>query len=170
MHRQWQAAVTRGASDARLVGIAFDHCHRMVYQVAYRITGTTFDAEDITQSVFEILARRLHDIRDPVRIPGFLKRCVLRTSHRHLRRAQRRRERLVRLPPHEQPANDAEDDACWVRFALERLDPEERAAAVLKHVERRTHAEVARLLDVSPATARRRLASAHSKLRDQLVA
>lgn len=159
-----------GATDARLVGIAFDCCHRMVYAVAYRITGSTFDAEDITQSVFETLARRLPDIREPVRIPGFLKRCAVWTASRHVRRARTREKRLVRGFPHEPPANDAERDACWVRIALERLDPEERAAVVFKHVERRTHAEVARLLDVSRSTARRRLAAADSKLRKQLVA
>jgi RNA polymerase sigma-70 factor (ECF subfamily) len=170
MHREWQAAVQGNASDARLVRIAFDHCHRMVYSVAYRMTGSPHDAEDITQSVFETLARRMHDIRDPLRIPGFLKCCVVRTSTRQLRRARWRRERLVQVSTREQPANDAERDAHWVRLALGRLEPEEREAAVLKHVEHRTHAEVARLLDVSTSTARRRLASAHIKLRDQLVA
>lgn len=170
MHREWQAAVQSNASDARLVRIAFDHCHRMVYSVAHRMTGSPHDAEDITQSVFETLARRLHDIRDPLRIPGFLKRCVVRKSSRQLSRARWRRERLIQISTRERPANDAEREACWVRLVLERLDHEEREAAVLKHVERRTHAEVARLLEVSTSTARRRLASAHAKLREQLVA
>jgi RNA polymerase sigma-70 factor (ECF subfamily) len=170
MHREWQAAVRGNASDARLVRIAFDHCHGMVYSVAHRITGSPHDAEDITQSVFETLARRVHDIRDPLRIPGFLKCCVVRKSSRHLRRARWRKERLIRVSPREQPANDADRDAHWVRLALDRLDPEEREAALLKHVKRHTHAEVARLLDVSTSTARRRIASADSKLREQLVA
>lgn len=170
MHERWRAAQGRGASDAELVRIAFDHCNRMVYAVAHRILGSAYDAEDITQSVFEVFARRLHHIRDPARIPGFLKRCAVRTAVRQLRRTRWRQDRLVKVLGHGDDASDGEREAWSVRFALERLDPQERAAAVLKHVERHTHGEVARLLDVSPATARRRLASAQEKLREQLVA
>jgi RNA polymerase sigma factor (sigma-70 family) len=54
--------------------------------------------------------------------------------------------------------------AAIVHQLLARLDPEERAAVVLKCVELHSHEEVAELMGVSVATARRRLDSGRKKL------
>lgn len=149
--------------------MAYRHCYAMVHSTARRITGDPSDAEDVAQATFEKLARRIGDVRDAYCIPGFLKTCAVFEAVGHVRRRDRE-ERLL----HENCGADADPEPHpvllqWaVRHALQQLDPEEQAAAILKHVERRTHREVAGTLGVSHATARRRLSGAEAKLRGQL--
>ena len=54
--------------------------------------------------------------------------------------------------------------AAVVRQLLGHLDAEERAAVILKHIDQHSHEEVARLMDTSVSTTRRRLDAARRKL------
>ena len=164
-HRAWRDLTRRGSTPAQLVTLAFDHCHAMVFAIANRITGSRWEAEDVTQAVFESFLSRLHTIRDHDRIPGFLRTAAVRISLRQVTRGRWRRQRLAELGP--LPVSDASDPvaaATLVRQLLARLDPEERAAVVLKYVELCPHAEVAELMGVSLATARRRVEAGRRKL------
>jgi RNA polymerase sigma factor (sigma-70 family) len=166
-HRRYATLVHEGASDAELVELVFEHCHAMVFALANRIVGSAWEAEDLTQSVFEWFVEHLHVVRDPARIPAFLKTCAVRAALRHERRGRWRRARLASV------MGDAEDPrtrtneeliAASVRTLLERLDPQERAAVVLKFIELHNHEEVAALMGVSVSTARRRIESGRDKL------
>jgi len=162
--------VSHANAQDELVAIAFEHCREMVYTTARGITGDPLDAEDVAQAVFEVLTRRMPDIREPLCIPGFLKQCAIWTALDHVRRERRREERLAQMSPSPPEGTDAEQAAWAVRCALERLPADERTAATLRHVEQRTYGEIASVLGASQATARRRLASAEIKLREQLAA
>jgi RNA polymerase sigma-70 factor (ECF subfamily) len=166
LRQRWHALADRNAGPAALVSLAFDHCHAMVFSIANRITGSRWEAEDVTQAVFEALLRQLPRVRDPDRIPGFLRTCSVRMSLRHVKRGRWRRARLrAEHPVPGEPAiDDPVDAAALVRQLLARLDPEERAAVVLKHVELCTHEEIAEHMGTSVATARRRLASGRARL------
>jgi RNA polymerase sigma-70 factor (ECF subfamily) len=165
-HRRWVGLVAGGASEAQLVGLAFDHCNAMVFAIANRITGSRWEAEDITQSVFENLARKLSTVRDPARIPGFLKTCAVRTALKQVKRGRWRREQVALYYDDGDRAGAAHDAAlaASVRQLLDRMTPDERTAVVLKYVEMHSHEEVARLMGVSVATARRRLDAAKKKV------
>jgi RNA polymerase sigma-70 factor (ECF subfamily) len=165
-HRGWRALEQRGARPAEFVTLAFDHCHAMVFSIANRITSSRWEAEDVTQAVFESLLERLDKVRDHDRIPGFLRTCAVRISLRHVQRSRWRRSRLEEAMPvlDDAATNDPVGIAALVRQLLARLDPEERAAVVLKYVELCSHDEVAELMGVSVATARRRLDSGRRKL------
>lgn len=165
-HRAWRVLEQRNALAGEYVNLAFDHCHAMVYAIANRITGSRWEAEDVTQAAFEALLEQLPKIREHARVPGFLRTCAVRIALRQVKRSRWRRQRAevaFAFDPHEfggdQPAM-----AAMVRQLLERLDPEERAAIVLKCVELHSHDEVAALMGVSVATARRRLDSGRRKL------
>lgn len=137
----------------------------MVFAIANRITCSRWEAEDVTQAVFEKLLARLAKIREPEAIPGFLRTCAVRMSLRQVRRSRWRRNRLAQA----WGAPEIQDDdpaalATLVRQLLARLDPEERAAVVLKYVELHSHEEVAELMGVSVSTARRRLEAGRAKL------
>ena len=162
-HRAWRQLEQRGATPAELVTLAFDHCHAMVFAIANRITGSRWEAEDVTQAVFESFMQRLGKIREHDRIPGFLRTAAVRTSLRRVTRGRWRQQRLEELGPVD-AAGDRVALATLVRQLLARLDPEERAAVVLKYVELCSHEEVAALMGVSVATARRRLDSGRKKL------
>lgn len=165
-HAEWMRLQDAGAPDGELLELAFDYCHGMVYAIANRVTGSRWEAEDITQSAFEALAKRLAKIRDPARIPGFLKTCAVRTSLRHVKRGRWRRDRLATVYADQDKKTRSDDaaTAASVFQLLERLDHEERTAVVLKFVEMHSHDEVARLMGLSVSTVRRRLDSAKEKL------
>jgi RNA polymerase sigma factor (sigma-70 family) len=119
-----------------------------------------------TQAVFEALLEQLPKIREHARVPGFLRTCAVRIALRQVKRSRWRRNRaeLAFAFDPQQFVGDQPAMAAMVRQLLARLDPEERAALVLKCVELHSHEEVAELMGVSVATARRRLDSARRKL------
>jgi len=161
--KRWNDLARVGAPDHELVRLAFDHFHEMVFVTASRIVGNPWEAEDITQTVFENLVRRLAHVRDPASLPGFLKTCTVRMSLRQVKRQRWRRRRLEAMGPVAIPP-DGPSRAALVRQLLAQLDDEERVAVVLKHVEQHGHDEVAEFMGVSVPTVRRRLASAREKL------
>lgn len=165
-HRGWRVLEERRASPAELIGFAFDHCHAMVFAIANRITGSRWEAEDVTQAAFESLLEQLDRIRDPARLPGFLRTCAVRIALRQVKRSRWRRNRaeLAFAFDPQQLIGDGPALAAMVRQLLARLDPEERAALVLKCVELHSHEEVAELMGTSVATARRRLEAGRRKL------
>jgi RNA polymerase sigma-70 factor (ECF subfamily) len=167
-HRRWLELDLGGAATVDRVTLAFDFCHRMVYAVASRITGSRWDAEDVTQNVFESFARSLHRVRDPARIPGFLKVSAVRTAMHHVKRHQWRRERLAARFEVRQGSSDPGDVALVVRQLLDRMPIEERTALVLKYGEGMDHAEVAEHMGLSVATVRRRIDSAKERLAKRL--
>src|SRR5690606_17420916 len=130
--------------------LAFRHHHGMVFATAHRILGEATEAEDVTQTVFEILARKLPQVRDPARLPGFLKTCAVRESLATLRWRRRRRLDLTQVDPqiseHDDPRTLA---VVAVKQLLDRLEPVERAVVVLKLVERMSWEEVAEALETS---------------------
>lgn len=164
-HRAWLDAVARGATDADLVALAWIYCHEMVYALARRITGSSWEAEDVVQSLFEDLGRRLPTIRDPARLPGFLRKCAIRRAVQIVQRSRWRRERLQAAKPSTDAAQaHSVVAATELRRLLDRLGPDERAAAELKYIDMCSHDEVAQQLGVSVATARRRVEAARKKL------
>ncbi|MBX7081588.1 MAG: sigma-70 family RNA polymerase sigma factor [Nannocystaceae bacterium] len=165
-HRAWRVLEQRNAALSEFVNLAFDHCHAMVYAIANRITGSRWEAEDVTQAVFEALLEQLPKIREHARVPGFLRTCAVRIALRQVKRSRWRRNRaeLAFAFDPQQFIGDQPAMAAMVRQLLARLEPEERAALVLKCVELHSHEEVAELMGVSVATARRRLDSARRKL------
>lgn len=163
LRERWSDLLRAGAPDAELIRLAFDHFHEMVFSTASRIVGNPWEAEDITQSVFETLVRRLAFVRDPAFLPGFLKTCAVRISLRQVKRQRWRSRRLDMMPPVAIP-DDGPARVALVRQLLGHLDEEERVAVVLKCVEQHSHPEVAELMGVSVPTVRRRLVSARGKL------
>lgn len=162
-----EAASASAGEDGPLHG-AFRSHHAAVYATAHRILADPADAEDVTQSVFETLARALArpgTLRDPARLGAFLKSCAVRECLMTLRRRRWwQGPRGARARATEAATGEDAYLVAMVRELLAPLSPEERAAAVLKWVEQHSHDEVAAIMGTSVATIRRRLAAARRSM------
>jgi RNA polymerase sigma-70 factor (ECF subfamily) len=142
--------------------------------LAYRMTGSVADAEDIVQEAY---LRWQRADRESVRQPkGFLSKTVTRLCLDSLKSARARRESYVGpwLP---EPvlgegamavddANElAQDISMALMMALERLSPAERAAFLLHDVFDSSYAEVAATLGKSEAACRQLTSRARANVR-----
>jgi len=141
--------------------------------IAYRMTGSHSDAEDVVQEAM-LRAHRAAagDIESPA---AYLTTITTRLAIDHLRSARVRRETYVGPwlpePIAADPAPDAAaravlDDTLSMAFlvALETLSPDERAVLVLHDVFAYSHAEIGAMLERSEASCRQLLRRARQRL------
>jgi len=142
----------------------FEQLRPHLMAVAYRLTGTVADAEDVVQDAWLRWQRNEHsDVAD---LRAWLTTTVSRLALDRLRSAARRRETYYGewLPEPVVTPIDGDDPLAAVvagedaRFAamvvLERLTPDQRVAFVLHDGFAVPFSEIASILNVSEATAR----------------
>ena len=144
-----------------------------VYRLAYRLTGNSYDAEDLTQDVFVRVFRSLPTY-SPGTFEGWLHRITTNLFlDRARRKAKIRFDALAehsadRLPSREPAAERAVHDQLFdadVELALGCLSPEFRAAVVLCDIEGLSYEEVARTLGIKVGTVRSRIHRGRAQLR-----
>jgi RNA polymerase sigma-70 factor, ECF subfamily len=144
-----------------------------VYRLAYRLTGNTHDAEDLTQEVFVRVFRSL-DSYTPGTFEGWLHRITTNLFLDMARRRQRIRfeglaeetaGRLSGDEPTPAQAFDARHLDSDVQEALRALAPEYRAAVVLCDIEGLSYEEIADTLGVKLGTVRSRIHRGRAQLR-----
>ncbi len=152
-----------------------DHSAR-VYRLAYRLTGNSHDAEDLTQEVFVRVFRSLPSYT-PGTFEGWLHRITTNLFLDITRRRQRIRfeglgdETAAKLSGLEPTPSEAFDDRHLdydIAAALADLPPEYRAAVVLCDIEGLTYEEIADALDVKLGTVRSRIHRGRAQLRSAL--
>ncbi|MEM8903109.1 MAG: RNA polymerase sigma factor SigJ [Actinomycetota bacterium] len=144
-----------------------------LFGLAYRMTGSVADAEDVVQ---EAWIRWDAADRSTIHTPAaWLTTVTSRLALDRLRSAQVRRERYVGpwlpepLLTDDQPADvveHAETLTLGFLCVLDRLDPRERAAFLLHDVFGHPFAEVAETLELSEANARQIASRARRRVRD----
>ncbi|WP_167099928.1 RNA polymerase sigma factor SigE [Amycolatopsis granulosa] len=146
-----------------------------VYRLAYRLTGNSHDAEDLTQETFIRVFRSLASYK-PGTFEGWLHRI---TTNLFLDMARRRsRVRMEGLPEDtdrivgddpspEQVYSDTHLDPD-LQAALDELPPEFRAAVVLCDVEGLSYEEIGATLGVKLGTVRSRIHRGRQALRASL--
>jgi RNA polymerase sigma factor (sigma-70 family) len=137
----------------------------LVYSTAQRLLGNRELAEEVTQTVFMILAAKGRRLKG-MTLAGWLHRTTRLSALQALRaecRRQRREERFAVLESNE---NDG-----WARIephldeALNELGETDRSAVVLRFLEEKSLREVGETLGVSEDAARMRIQRAVTKLR-----
>lgn len=150
----------------------FEEHRSLLFTIAYEITGTATDAEDVVQDSFlrwsEVDAETVQNPR------AYLAKTVTRQALNSLRAAQRRREDYIGpwLPEPVVTAPDVADNAVLsesLSFAmlvvLETLSPDERAVFVLREVFDFPYAEIADATDKSLAAVRQIASRAKAHVR-----
>lgn len=142
----------------------------LVRGILRRVLGDGCEVEDVSQEVFSCFFQRVPRLRNPQALRAFVIRIAVRCAQRERRRRSRRRLRLgydaslgdVAIAPMDVAAHHALNRLLEV---LGRLRARDRAAFVLRYVEKMRSEEVARMLDISVPTARRRFTRALGRLR-----
>ena len=137
---------------AALLERHYDAIHRLAWQ----ITGSRADADDIAQEVCCTLVTRIADFRGEARFTTWLHAIVVNQCRAHHRRRSAIRrlvqglETMVRFPA----AADGRDayDAAWLQSAIARLKPELRETVALVVGQQLTHREAAEVLGVAEKT------------------
>lgn len=160
---------------------AFEQLFRKYWQVVLRLALARLhclpEAEDAAIETFADVWRGLKRFRGQARFSTWLYRVALNRIAKHIRTRQRRPPTL----PLEEAADcaDVNTDPA-VRFAgqqrinellqaIEQLPPDQRDALILRHLLELDLAEVAEVLELSPAAAGMRINRAMHSLRRQLT-
>ena len=151
----------------------FEAYRALLFSIAYRMTGSAADAEDLVQDAYVRYASTDTDVvRD---VKAFLVTILTRLALDRLKSAQHKREEYIGpwLPepvftgvdgdPYARAARDEKVEMALLR-ALERLSPQERGVLLLFEVLDHDHAEIAELFEITPAASRQILHRAKERV------
>ncbi|MEM7447624.1 MAG: sigma-70 family RNA polymerase sigma factor [Myxococcota bacterium] len=142
--------------------------------IALRLCGRTSEVDDIVQDVFIAAQRGLREIEDPRGVRRWLARVTVRTAQRRMRTLKLKGMiGLVDEPDYNTLAGASASPEQMALISsvyreLDQLPAQQRTAWILRFVEGFRLEEVAELCGCSLATAKRRIASTQTHLRDTL--
>jgi RNA polymerase sigma-70 factor (ECF subfamily) len=151
----------------------FEAYRALLFTIAYRMTGSAADAEDLVQDAYVRYASADTDVvRD---VKAFLVTILTRLALDRLKSAQKQREEYIGpwLPepvftgidgdPYARATRDEKIEMALLR-TLERLSPQERAVLLLYEVLDHDHNEIAELLGITSAASRQILHRAKERV------
>ena len=163
-----------GDNDA--AGELVNQFEPMVYSVALKRLRNASEAREVTQDIFVQVFRKIDQLREPERFPGWLKRIAVRMSI----------NRAVRKPPETLQSNDSfaleqadpsnpledalrDERAHQLRGSLDRLRDLDRETLIAFYFEGQSLKEMSDQFDSPIGTIKRRLHTARNRLKDELV-
>jgi RNA polymerase sigma factor (sigma-70 family) len=141
----------------------------LVYSVAFRRVGHPHQAEEITQAVFIILAKKALQLRHEKALSSWLFQATSLTA-KNFARSEARRHRREQEAQMRSVLNESGKDDYWQRIAplldsaVAALNQKERQAIVLRFYEGRNLSEVGIATGASEEAARKRITRALEKL------
>lgn len=151
----------------------------MVLRLSYQFTGSEEDAEDLTQEVFILVYKNLHDFRYGSSMKTWIYRITLNQGLNFVKK-KKRESRYLRISTYKNlfiPAADsykadkplcAKETRFLLRDAINSLPENQRLAFILNKVEDLTAREVAAILDTSLSATEALLHRARKTLRKKL--
>lgn len=173
--------MTAEPTEARLVARArtgeadalaelFERYADQVYEVAYRLTRSAHDADDVTQNVFIGLPEALGGYQATGELGAWIRRVATRNALLVLRQERRQvkwERRAAREASGMEAARRVETRLAFEE-ALGAMPSDMRAVYVLKEVEGYSHDEIADMLGISTSLSSVRLHRARKFLKERL--
>ena len=159
----------RRGSEAAFAALVQRHVG-LVYSAALRHVGIAAHAEEITQAVFVILARKAASLRPDTILESWLYETT-RLTALSFRRGERRRQFREQEAYMQSTLQESADDSTWNQLAplldeaMARLGKKDRDAVILRYFKDKNLREVAAALKVNETAAQRRVHRAVEKLR-----
>jgi RNA polymerase sigma factor (sigma-70 family) len=138
----------------------------VMMRVAYHLTGSRADAEDVLHDVFLTLPDALRRYEERGRLEAWLVRLTARAALTRGRRRRRAAETPIDNKAITRTSPDV--DRVDIQSALRALPSSLRAVVVLKEIEGYSHAEIAKILGISVGASEVRLCRAMRRLREAL--
>jgi RNA polymerase sigma factor (sigma-70 family) len=160
--------VERGSGEA-FAAIVTRHVNK-VYSVALRHTRNVHQAEEITQAVFVILARKSRHLGRRVILSGWLYQTARLTAltfiRSEIRRARREQEAYMQTSSNENEPNSWTQIAPLLDAAMADLNETDRHAVVLRFFDGGSMREVGAVLGVNEDAAKKRVNRAVERLQN----
>jgi RNA polymerase sigma-70 factor, ECF subfamily len=145
--------------------------YKVVYRFAYRLSGNTIDAEDLTQQAFAVACEKLDQVRDETRVRSWLFTIVRNAFLKNLPPSG------VEVEPFEEELAWEEDTEEWppeidehrLQAALDEMSETLRTPVLLYYFEEMSYKEIAGLLEIPVGTVMSRLARGKRFLKKQLT-
>ena len=157
-----------GSEGGRLGELYAAHAPDAV-RLAYLLTGDRALAEDLVHEAFVRLFGRFRDLRNPDAFGSYLRTTVVNLAKSHFRRRRVERAYVDRASgePDVHPEVDVEGrESMW--RALQRLQPRQRAAIVLRYYEDLSEAQTAEVLGCAVGTVKSLVSRGIDQLREEL--
>src|ERR1017187_915243 len=173
MMSDWELlqAYAKNRSESAFAELVQRHLN-WVYSAALRQTRDPHLAEDVTQAVFVLLARKAGNLRPGTILSGWLFRTTRFVASRALRTEFRRKAREQIAVTMSSTLSSDDNETLWNQLiphldqAVTALSQADRTAILLRFYEKKPLREVGEQLGLSEEAAKKRVSRAIEKLRD----